>query len=248
MKKLFCYFLLVSMLFLSGCNAINNGTKSCFPSKSIINSSSIVSISEEQIQEINDLLYVAGYNNPDNGYYNNIQTIAPNDKLIEFNVNILNDENDFRYNGKYGLNIYRCGNEYCVFVYSASYVDDNIFLDKNRCLGYLLFDTVIEYKKLMNAKSIDIISKYDSNFTINNRGKYNNSVDLLFRRIGQSFEYEDSQHALFLTDDGFFAVSYEKDEMDSNMNLVPNKNAKIINIQEFQHPVFDEVYKLILPE
>ena len=163
-----------------------------FSLRSLIFSSSIVSISEEQIQEINDLLYVAGYNNPDNGYYNNIQTIAPNDKLIEFNVNIINDENDFRYNGKYGLNIYRCGNEYCVFVYSASYIDDNIFVDKNRCLGYLLFDTVIEYKKLMNAKSIDIISKYDSNFTINNRGKYNNSVDLLFRRIGQSFEYEAS--------------------------------------------------------
>lgn len=244
MKNILCCLLLLAILFVAGCNANGNELKNNFPAGSIINTARRTPITEEQIQRINELLTPLITSVPESGYYNDIQAIVPNDDLITFNVTHLpKDGEQFDYRGNYRLNVYDSEEGDYAFVYSLCHIDNNPFVEENKCLGYLYVDAIIDADVLTNAKTIDVIRNCDSGFTVLNRGKYD--IDITLKRIGNPPKYEDAIHAAFVTNKGLYVISYEKDEFDSQMNRAPKGNAKILDVEEKDSAVLSEVCRLI---
>ena len=240
-----CCLVIITIFALSGCNG--SETKSRFPEGSIINTAKTVDISNKQIQKINELLNVLVLSTPDTGYYDEIQAIAPNEDLKEFSITQQpNDDEKYDFRGKYGLNVYKSGKGYYVFIYSLCNIDNNPFVEKNKCLGYLYVDLVLDSDVVTNAKTIGDIKNSNPDFSVSNRYKYD--MDITLKRTGNPSKYEDAIHAMFVTDKGLYVISYEKDEFDSQMNRVPKENAKILDVEKIEGVVLSEVCKLILAD
>lgn len=250
MKKIWIILLLLFAI-LSGCSNITNSendsnsttTQSLGISLTDFNISA--EITTEQLEKI-DLLFSDQFirssgEEIDEAYYDNIQKIAPNEEFQKFTADDVVDENIsyfemFGFNGEFGVSVYKYNEGNVAFLYSLA-------KDERPCLGYLFYDTAIDSKYLKSCKNVSEICSIEKIYNSDTLAYFCDSAYTICNRLGE-YMWEDEKRDYFftvhLTDDGVYAVSFEK-----HRNGV-STNAQIYNIYKMNNPILSSLSKLLL--
>lgn len=254
MKKALIISLLISCVIfsLAGCGG-SQLEESEATSSSADNSedSGTAELSREQYTEIYSKALVSSPSLSDpNNYltYDIAQSIAPNDKLIDFSVGY--DSYDTK---NYFMNIYDYDGMKVAIIYDEDRRDNTPYM----FTGMVFFSNIISSRKLTDAETLEDVYEITGTRNNNEFSRYLISADFtksFFYRPSYEYENVEGFRTIIFTDDGFYLVKFEDDMVreEGNMKKMSiddrpafNFDCKIEFIEKCELPEQEKLYEII---